>query len=186
MWGEVLLSIAVPGRPRYGVRVKGSIPSPKLRLEWWDIPVDVDPKNPRKVKIRWEEVAGIEAVTPLLHEASERLQERLSTPPALNLDAYKGLVATIPDPAARAQAERQLAQGLRLAAGKAADPLQELQRLGELHAAGQLTDAEFAEAEGAATRGALMGFLKRRKQENGRSRGRSARSGGATASWPSS
>jgi hypothetical protein len=145
VWGEVLLSVAAPGRPRYGARVKGSIPSTKLKLEWWDVPVEVDHGNPHKVKIRWDEVAGIEAVTPLLRAAGDRLQERLSASPAPSLDAYGGLLGMISDPTQRAQAEHQLAQGLRLAGGRAADPLSELERLDDLHAAGQLSDAEFAE-----------------------------------------
>jgi hypothetical protein len=144
-WGEVLLSVSVPGSPRYGARVNGYVPAAKVKLEWWDVPIDVDAKDPGKVKIRWDEVAGIEAVTPLLREASERLEARLSAAPATpTLDSYKGLLGAISDPAQRAQAERQLAQGLRLAAGQAADPLDELQRLGKLHAAGQLNDDEFA------------------------------------------
>jgi len=144
-WGEVLLSVSVPGSPRYGARVRSWVPAAKVKLEWWDVPVDISAKDPQRVKIRWDEVAGIEVVTPLLREASERLEAQLSAAPAPpTLDAYQGLLAAIPDPERRAQAERQLAQGLRMAAGKAADPLDELERLGELRAAGRLSEDEFA------------------------------------------
>ena len=143
--GEALLSVSVPGSSRYGVRVKTWVPASKVKLEWWDVPIKVDAKDPHKVKILWDEVAGIEVVTPLLREASERLEARLSAPlQTPGIDAYQGLLATIPDPERRAQAERQLAQGLRMAAGKAADPLEELERLGDQLAAGQLSEEEFA------------------------------------------
>ncbi len=143
--GEALLSVAVPGKPRYGARIRGWIPSPRVKVEWWDVPVDVDRERPEKVKIRWDEVAGIEVVAPLLREAGERLETQLGAAGATTSPgAFQGLLSTIPDPARRAEAERQLAQGLRLAAGGAADPMDELERLGDLHASGQLPDAEFA------------------------------------------
>src|SRR5581483_8613297 len=59
-WGETLLSVSTPGAPRFGARVNGWVPASKVKLEWWDVPVDIDAKHPRKVKIRWDEVAGIE------------------------------------------------------------------------------------------------------------------------------
>jgi hypothetical protein len=148
-WGEVLLSVAVSGSPRYGVRCEGWVPSAKMKVEWWDVPVDVHPKHPDKVKIRWDEVPGVEVFAPLIREASERLQTRLTGEPATTMSprAVQGLLGTIADPARRAEVERQLAQGLRAAAGAAPpaapDPLDELTRLGERRAAGELTEAEF-------------------------------------------
>jgi Short C-terminal domain len=149
-WGEVLLSVAVPGSPRYGVRCEGWVPSAKIKVEWWDVPVDIHPKHPDKVKIRWDEVPGIEVFAPLIHEASERLKAQLTGEPAttMNPQAFQHLLNTIADPARRADVERQLAEGLRAAPGAAPpaapDPLDELARLGERRAAGKLTDAEFA------------------------------------------
>lgn len=143
--GEVLLSVSVPGSPRYGVRIMSWIPAAKVKIEWWDVPVDVDRKNKHKVKIRWDEVGGIEVVTPLLRDASRQLEARLAAgPTTTSPEAFQGLLSTISDPDQRAQAERQLNQGLRLAAGGAADPVEELKRVAGLHAAGELTDAEFA------------------------------------------
>jgi hypothetical protein len=120
-----------------------------MKVEWWDVPVDVHPKHPDKVKIRWDEVPGVEVFAPLIREASERLQTRLTGEPATTMSprAVQGLLGTIADPARRAEVERQLAQGLRAAAGAAPpaapDPLDELTRLGERRAAGELTEAEF-------------------------------------------
>lgn len=149
-WGEVLLSVAAPDSPRYGARYTGWVPAAKMKVEWWDVPVDVDPKRPEKVKIRWDEVAGIEVIAPLIREASERLEAQLAAGPmTTSPQAFQGLLNTIPDPARRAEAEQQLAEGLRRAAGEppaaaAPDPLDELTRLGERREAGELTEAEFA------------------------------------------
>lgn len=145
-WGEVLLSVAAPGSPRYGVRWTGSIPTAKLKLEWWDVPLTIDPDDRSKVKIRWSEASGIEVVAPLLDEWNQRLEAQLSEAPAVGIDRFSGLLATIPDPARRAEAERQLAEGLARASGAQPqpDPLDELARLGERLSAGELTQAEFA------------------------------------------
>jgi hypothetical protein len=149
IWGEVLLSVAVPGSPRFGTRYKGWVPTAKMKVEWWDVPVDVQPKHPDKVKIRWDEVPGVELIAPLIGEASERLQARLAAEPATaDAQAFQPLLKMIADPARRAEAERQLTEGLRAAPGQPTpatpDPLDELTSLGERRAAGELTEAEFA------------------------------------------
>jgi hypothetical protein len=145
--GEVLLSVSVPGSPRYGVRCNTSIPASKMKVEWWDVPVDVNPKNPAKVKIRWDEVPGLEAIVPLIDERSRQLEERIAAPTldTTSPQAFEGLLGMIPDPARRAEAEKQLAEGLRRAAGEPElDPIDALARLGERRATGELTDEEFA------------------------------------------
>jgi hypothetical protein len=121
-----------------------------MKLEWWDVPVDISPKDPAKVKIRWDEVAGIEAITPLIRERSAQLVEMIAAPilTTTSTQAYEGLLALIPDPARRAEAEKQLAEGLQRAAGETpgatVDPIDELTRLGERRAAGDLSEEEFA------------------------------------------
>jgi hypothetical protein len=117
--GEVLLSVSVPGSPRYGARCSTSVPASKMKLEWWDVPVDVDPANPARVKIRWDEVAGIEAIAPLIRERSAQLEEMLAAPSLTTMSTQ----AT---------------------PGAAVDPIDELARLGERRAAGELSDEEFA------------------------------------------
>jgi hypothetical protein len=147
--GEVLLSVSVPGSPRYGARCSTSVPAAKMKLEWWDVPVDVSPKDPAKVKIRWDEVAGIEAIAPLIRERSSQLEEMIAAPTmtTTSSQAFEGLLGMIPDPARRAEAEKQLAEGLQRAAGETpapVDPIEALTRLGERRAAGELSEEEFA------------------------------------------
>src|SRR5262249_23811330 len=122
--GEVLLSVSVPGAPRYGARCSTSVPASKMKLEWWDVPVDV---KPGKVKIGWDEVAGIEAITPLLRERSAQLEEMIAAPTLTTTGT-------------------QAYEALRRAAGEtpaaAVDPIDELARLGERRAAGELSEEE--------------------------------------------
>lgn len=152
IWGEMLLSIAVPGFARFGLRWHGWIPQRKVKTEWWDVPVTVEMGKPPKVSVLWDQVPGIEIVAPRLREVNDRMQALLAGggQPA-GVDAYRGLLAGITDPAQRALVEQQLAQGLANAPQGAAastppvpDPLDQLKRLGELRAAGALTEAEFA------------------------------------------
>ncbi len=145
--GEILLSVAVPGKPRYGVRWKGWVPAAKMKFEWWDVPLEVDRSKPQKVKILWDQVPGIEVVTPLLGEMNDRMAARLADPPTATVDAYEPILAAISDPAKRAEVERQLAEGLARAGGATAaapDALERLAQLGKLRDDGALTEAEFA------------------------------------------
>jgi hypothetical protein len=123
--GEMLLSVAMPGFARFGVRWRGWIPETKVTAEWWDVPVTVELGKPPKVTILWDQVPGIEIVTPRLREMNDRMQALLErglfTGPA-------GVAATAPAPVPPVTV----------------DPLDQLKRLGELRAAGALTEAEFA------------------------------------------
>jgi len=147
-WGEVLLSVSVPGRARYGARWTGYIPAAKAKLQWLDLPLDVDGDHPGEVQIRWDDAAGIELITPLLGEWNEQLQAQLDAPIGASTDSFGRLLAMIPDPERRAEAERQLAAGLGRTASASpdslADPLDELERLGELRSSGAVSEEEFA------------------------------------------
>ncbi|HEY2770900.1 MAG TPA: SHOCT domain-containing protein [Solirubrobacteraceae bacterium] len=50
---EMLLSVAEPGRPRYGYRWQGKIPYKTLVLQGQDLPVEVTPKG---VEIPWDRI----------------------------------------------------------------------------------------------------------------------------------
>jgi putative oligomerization/nucleic acid binding protein len=156
IYGEILLSVSIPGSARYGLRWKGFIPQSKLKPVWWDLPLDVDPRKPHKVKIRWDDVAGIEIATERMRAANDAFEARLTSGTALSgpagLEAYAGILSAITDPTRRALVEQQLTQGLQYTPGAAvrpgspapSDPLDELKRLGERRAAGALSEAEFA------------------------------------------
>jgi hypothetical protein len=115
--GEILLSVSVPGAPRRGLRWTGWIPTAKTKFEWWDVPIEVDPDKPDKVKILWDQVPGIEVVTPLLSEANDQMEALIAEPWTPSSPP-----AAPPPP----------------------DPLAQLEQLGKLRDAGALTEAEFA------------------------------------------
>ncbi|PZS14589.1 MAG: hypothetical protein DLM57_14260 [Pseudonocardiales bacterium] len=146
--GEMLLSVAIPGYARFGVRWRGWIPETKVKAEWWDVPVAVEMGKPPKVTILWDQVPGIEIVTPRLREMNQQMGGLLAGGPAPGVEAYRGLLAGIADPSQRALVEQQLAQGLANGSGGAApaaiDPLEQLKRLGELRASGSVTETQFA------------------------------------------
>lgn len=124
--GEILLSVSAPSSYWYGARWRGWIPQAKVKKQWWDFPVTIDPGNPREVEIRWDEVAGIEAVTSVLHSMNDRLEAQLAAGsalgPAPGIEAYRGLLSAIADPVQRAQVEQQLAQGLSAMPGAVPPP----------------------------------------------------------------
>ncbi|MFN2518333.1 MAG: SHOCT domain-containing protein [Jatrophihabitantaceae bacterium] len=145
--GEILLSVAMPGLARFGVRWSGWIPQAKVRAQWWDVPVAVEMGRPPRVRILWDQVPGVEIVTPRLQEMNDRIEAQLATAAVPGMDAYSGLLAGIADPQQRARIEQQLAQALApgpISSPAPLDPLDELKRLGELRASGSLTETQFA------------------------------------------
>jgi len=143
--GEMLLSVYVPGQNRYGVRWHGPVPQAAVITEWWDLPVDLNPRHPDEVKIRWGDAAGLEVVADRMHAFTDRAEAMLSNPSTATAGSYAPLLAAIADPVRRGQAESAIRQALDAAPSAAApDPLDELARLGQLRAAGAITGEEFA------------------------------------------
>jgi len=56
--GELLLSVSVPSRPRYGVRWHQRPPRKKIVLPGTDLPIQVDPSDPQKIEISWESLSS--------------------------------------------------------------------------------------------------------------------------------
>jgi hypothetical protein len=104
---DLLLSVAIPGRDRFGYRWLGKAPRERIVRPGMNIPVLYDPARPWEVDVRWDEIG------------------------------------TTPRELART-AVRAVAQAPAVATPPPADPLDLLERLGALHAAGALTDAELA------------------------------------------
>ena len=112
---ELLLSVAVPGRPRFGYRFTEKVPRTALVLPTADIPVDVDGD---RVRIPWDQIGSVDK----LHSSLASLaQTARSASPA----------ASVAPPPPR--------EGL-----GASDPLDDLKRLARLRDAGVLSEAEFA------------------------------------------
>jgi hypothetical protein len=109
---DLLLSVAVPGRPRWGYRWQGKGPWDRMLKAGTNIPVIYDPARPNEVDIAWDEVG---------FTIGDLKQFGLAL-----RDAVRHASTTAPVPATEP------------------DPLDQLKRLGDLHAAGALTDAEFA------------------------------------------
>jgi hypothetical protein len=119
---EVLLSVAVPGRPRFGVRWHGRVHKTKHIPEWGEIPVRVGPDD--KVEILWDQLRSVlDHVAGRVDAAGATLQAMLDEPsgPAWT----PGVPLTPPAPSRP-------------------DPAAQLQQLVDLHAAGVLTDEELA------------------------------------------
>jgi hypothetical protein len=126
-WGEVLLSVHVPGEPRRGARWRGYLPPGRWIPTWTDVPIEVGRRG--KIEIGWDEVSdGLGVVTERLQEAAGRLEAQLSGGFGA-ADAQRFLAAAAPAAIANAAA---------------ADPLDELERLARLRDAGVLTDTQFA------------------------------------------
>jgi hypothetical protein len=112
---ELLLSVSVPGRPRFGYRITRGIPRKALVLPGADIPVEV---NADGVGVPWDQIGSV-----------------------------GNLVSSL---ASLVQASRPASPGVSVAPAQlagdpvAADPLEDLRRLGSLRDAGVLTEAEFA------------------------------------------
>jgi hypothetical protein len=124
---EFLLSVNIPGRPRYGARWKGLEHTRRAYDLWRDIPVEVDAENPNEVKILWDDMqdAG-SAIAGRLNEAAGEMQAKLAQASEMQQQAMAAYTA----PAAVSPA--------------AADPLDQIERLAKLHDSGALTDEEFA------------------------------------------
>jgi hypothetical protein len=119
---EVLLSVAVPGRPRFGVRWHGRIPRWKYIPEWGEIPVHVGSDD--KIEILWDRLHSIlEHAKGKADATGAQLEAMLAEPAA---PAWTPGVPLTQQPPARS------------------DPADELKRLADLHAAGVLTDEELA------------------------------------------
>ena len=105
---DLLLSVAIPGEPRFGHRFQGKAPRQRIVRPGTNIPVLYDPARPRQVDIPWDEIG-----------------------------------TTVPELAQAAMANAAAVRGGGVPPAAAPDPLDLLERLGALHDAGALTDAEF-------------------------------------------
>jgi hypothetical protein len=112
---ELLLSVAVPGRCRFGYRFTKRVPHKTLLLPGADIPVEVDGDD---VQIPWDQLGSVS-------------------------DFLSGL-ASLAQTASPGSPTTPVATTQPVQAPGAADPLDDLKRLGSLRDAGVLTDAEFA------------------------------------------
>jgi hypothetical protein len=132
-FGELLLSVSVPGKPRYGARYRGLVRT--LKDLSGDLPVEFHESNPAKVKIDWHQVPNLfQRALKELHEDVAEAQARLD---ALPQQRETFLANAVADPAVRAQMEAVMKQA---GAPQAAD----LERLNALHQSGVLDDEEFA------------------------------------------
>lgn len=119
---EVLLSVAVPGRQRFGVRWHGRIPRWKYIPERGEIPVRVGGDD--KVEILWDQLRSLlEHAKGKAEATGAQLEAMLAEP--------SGPAWTPGVPLSQQQP-----------AGP--DPAVQLKRLADLHAAGVLTDEELA------------------------------------------
>jgi hypothetical protein len=120
--GEVLLSVALPGRARYGVRWTGMVGGIRpgqllvggLRKldEWTELPVTVHDRDPAKVEIEWDAAPDvIDAVAGQLHAIRDRLQARIDDPSSW-LRSMEPMLAAIPDPQQQAEVRRQIAEAM--------------------------------------------------------------------------
>jgi Short C-terminal domain len=112
---ELLLSVAVPGRPRFGYRFTEKVPRKALLLPTADIPVDVDGD---RVRIPWDKVGSVDKFVSSLASLAQTARSASPT----------GSAAPPPPSEDRG----------------ASDPLDDLKRLGRLRDTGVLTEAEFA------------------------------------------
>jgi Short C-terminal domain len=116
---ELLLSVSVPGRPRFGYRFTKRVPRKALLLPGRDIPVDVDvDADADEVRIPWDQIGSVSHFVSSL--ASLAQTPRPASPTVSGAPAQPA-----EDPGA-------------------SDPLDDLKRLGSLRDAGVLTEAEFA------------------------------------------
>jgi hypothetical protein len=112
---ELLLSVAVPGRARFGYRFTEKVPRKALVLPGADIPVELDGD---RVRIPWDQIGSMDKFVSSL--ASLAPTARSASPVA----------SVAPPPPADDRG--------------ASDPLDDLKRLGKLRDTGILTEAEFA------------------------------------------
>ena len=112
---ELLLSVSVPGRPRFGYRFTERVPRKALLLPGTDIPVDVDADG---VRIPWDQIGSVSSLVSSLAS-----------------------LAQAPGPASPIAS---VAPGRPAEDPGASDPLDDLRRPGSLRDPGILTEAEFA------------------------------------------
>jgi len=112
---ELLLSVAVPGRPRFGYRFTDKVPRKALVLPGIDIPVELDGD---RVRIPWDQIGSMDKFVTSLASAAKAAR------------AASPIASAAQPPSAEVPSE--------------SDPLDDLERLGKLRDAGILTEAEFA------------------------------------------
>jgi hypothetical protein len=158
---QMILSVAIPGQPRYGYRWRGIIHTRRFFAEWTDLPIRVSRRG--HVDIEWHEVDSVlDVAAQEVKRAGEQMEQRLADlqngGPQRMMQQLIESVAT--DPAQRALLEQQVAEASSqpwanpLAppppptsppSGPATtDPAALLAQLADLRAAGALTDAEYA------------------------------------------
>jgi hypothetical protein len=120
--GEVLLSVVVPGAPRYGVRWTGMVGGigPRQILhgglrkldEWTDLPVTVSERDPSKLDIDWGFAPNVLEVTAAqLHAIGDRLQARIDDPSSW-AKSMEPMLSAIPDPQRQAEVRLQIAEAM--------------------------------------------------------------------------
>jgi hypothetical protein len=112
---ELLLSVAVPGRPRFGYRFTDKVPRKALVLPGNDIPVEIEGD---RVRIPWDQVGSMDKFVSSLAAAAQAARSAST------------MASAAPSPP--------------VTGAGASDPLEDLKRLGKLRDAGILTEAEFA------------------------------------------
>ena len=112
---ELLLSVAVTGRPRFGYRFTDKVPRKALLLPGIDIPVELDGD---RVRIPWDQIGSMDKFVTSLASAAKAAR------------AASQVASAAPPPPGEGPGE--------------SDPLDDLKRLGKLRDAGILTEAEFA------------------------------------------
>jgi hypothetical protein len=126
---EILLSVAVPGRPRFGYRFTEKVPRKALLFPGSDIPVDVEGD---RVRIPWDQIGTVDKFLPSIASLAQAAR------------SASAVASVAPPPPAAAPAPAAAAAA---AAGEdpgGSDPLDDLKRLGSLRDAGILTETEFA------------------------------------------
>ncbi len=112
---ELLLSVAVPGRPRFGYRFTDKVPRKALLLPGIDIPIELDGD---RVRIPWDQIGSMDKFVTSLASAAKAAR------------AASPVASAAPPPPGEGPGE--------------SDALDDLKRLGKLRDAGILTEAEFA------------------------------------------
>jgi len=133
VYGELLLSVAVPGKPRYGARHRGWVR--RMKDLSGDVPVRVDDREPGKVEILWDQVPGI--LGEVLGRLKEDVARAQATLAAIPQQRETFMADAVADPAMRAQMIAVMKQA-------GAPQAEELERLNALHESGVLDDEEFA------------------------------------------
>jgi hypothetical protein len=154
---QMLLSVSVPGQPRYGYRWKGTIHTQRFFALWSDVPIEV--KRNGKIDIQWKKMDSVADIALReLKRANAEMQTKIAGLQSGEDSAalMQQLIAgAAPDPEQRAVIEQQLAQASTMpwanplappgaTVAPPTDTSALLEQLRELHAAGALTDDEYA------------------------------------------